>query len=277
VDVSERTVASGPGTAAVRPRVSGKFIFVGKDKFYVRGVTYGTFRPDADGNHYPEPEAVERDFARMAADGLNAVRAYTVPPRWLLDAARRHGLYVMVGLPWEQHITFLDDARRARSIEGRVRAYAGHPAVLCYVIGSEIPASIVRWYGPRRVERHLERLCHAAKGEDPGGLVTYVNYPSTEYLRLPFVDFVGFNLYLEEQEDLEAYLARLHNIAGDKPVVMAEIGLESRRHGEEGDLEVRGGLLGAARTLMAPSRSTAGASSWCASAPGRGAPRRGSW
>ncbi|MEJ7843375.1 MAG: glycosyltransferase, partial [Rubrobacter sp.] len=217
--------------------MSGKFLFVGKDKFYVRGVTYGTFRPDADGSHYPEPEAVERDFAQMQANGLNALRAYTVPPRWLLDAARRHGLYVMVGLPWEQHITFLDDERRARSIEdgvrAGVRACAGHPAVLCYVVGSEIPASIVRWYGPRRVERHLERLYHAAKGEDPGSLVTYVNYPSTEYLRLPFVDFVGFNLYLEEQEDLEAYLARLHNIAGDKPVVMAEIGLDSRRHGVE--------------------------------------------
>jgi GT2 family glycosyltransferase len=224
-------------TAAVRPRVSGKFIFLGKDKFYVRGVTYGTFRPGADGNHYPGPDAVERDFARMEANGLNAVRTYTVPPRWLLDAARRYGLYVMVGLPWEQHITFLDDGEGARSIEDRVRAgvraCAGHPAVLCYVIGSEIPASIVRWYGSRRVERYLERLYNAAKGEDPGSLVTYVNYPSTEYLRLPFVDFVGFNLYLEEQENLEAYLARLHNIAGDKPVVMAEIGLDSRRHGEE--------------------------------------------
>jgi beta-galactosidase/beta-glucuronidase len=189
------------------------------------------------GDQYPDPEVVERDFAQMAANGLNAVRTYTVPPRWLLDAARRHGLYVMVGLPWEQHITFLDEGRRAGTIEDKVRVgvrdCAGHPAVLCYVIGSEIPASIVRWYGPRRIERYLERLYHAAKDDDPAGLVTYVNYPSTEYLRLPFVDFVGFNLYLEEQENFEAYLARLHNIAGDKPVVMAEIGLDSRRHSEE--------------------------------------------
>jgi GT2 family glycosyltransferase len=237
VDLNERTAATTPVKAGIRAHVRGKFIYLGKDKFYVRGVTYGTFRPGADGNHYPEPDVVERDFARMAANGLNAVRTYTVPPRWLLDAARRHGLYVMVGLPWEQHITFLDDRRRARSIEDRVRAgvraCAGHPAVLCYVIGSEIPASIVRWYGSRRVERFLERLYHAAKSEDPGSLVTYVNYPSTEYLRLPFVDFVAFNVYLEEQQDLEAYLARLHNIAGDKPVVMAEIGLDSRTHGEE--------------------------------------------
>ena len=40
----------------------------------------------------------------------------------------------------------------------------------------------------------------AAKAEDPEGLVTYVNYPTTEYLQLPFVDFVSFNVYLEEQK-----------------------------------------------------------------------------
>ena len=143
-------------SATVRPRVQGKFIFLGEKKLYVRGATYGTFRPDAEGDQYPHPEGVERDFALMAANGLNAVRTYTVPPRWLLDAAWRHGLRVMVGLPWEQHVAFLDDGERARSIKERVRACAGHPAVLCYAVGNEIPADIVRWYGRRRVERFLE-------------------------------------------------------------------------------------------------------------------------
>jgi len=40
----------------------------------------------------------------MARSGINAVRLYSVPPRWLLDIADRHGLYVMIGLAWEQHI-----------------------------------------------------------------------------------------------------------------------------------------------------------------------------
>ncbi len=106
-------------------------------------------------------------------------------------------------------------------------------AILCYAIGNEIPASIVRWYGHRRVEGFLERLYRAAKAEDPDALVTYVNYPSTEYLQLPFVDFVCFNVYLEAQERLEAYLARLQNIAGERPLVLAEIGLDSRGNSEE--------------------------------------------
>ena len=59
-----------------------------------------------------------------------------------------------------------------------------------------------------------------------------MNYPTTEYLQLPFLDLVCFNVYLETQERLEAYLARLQNIAGDRPLLMGEVGLDSRRNGE---------------------------------------------
>ncbi|MBI2953236.1 MAG: glycosyltransferase [Chloroflexi bacterium] len=223
--------------ANVRPRVHGKFIFLGDEKLYVRGVTYGTFRPGDDGSQFPCQEAVDRDFAQMAANGVNAVRTYTLPPVWLLDAAARHGLWVMVGTSWPQEIAFLDDDKAVRLAEDRVRegmrACAGHPALLCYAIGNEIPASIVRWHGPRRVERFLERLYRIAKAEDPEGIVAYVNYPSTEYLQLPFVDLICFNVYLEAQDRLQAYLARLHNIVGERPVIIAEMGLDSRRNDQD--------------------------------------------
>jgi beta-galactosidase/beta-glucuronidase len=140
--------------------VSGKFFSLGDARLYLRGVTYGTFRPDENGSEYSNRELATQDLAQMAANGLNAVRTYTVPPRWLLDTAMRYGLRLLVGLPWEQHTAFLDDRTRARAIRERVRAgvraCAGHPAVLGYAIGNEIPAAIVRWHGPRRVERHLE-------------------------------------------------------------------------------------------------------------------------
>jgi GT2 family glycosyltransferase len=218
-----------------RPRAAGRFLEVDGEKLWVRGVTYGTFRPESDGSQYGTPERVERDFHLMAASGVSAVRVYTVPPPWLLDAAARHGLRVQVDVPWEQHVTFLDDRRRARAIEDRVRAgvaaCAGHPAILGFAVGNEIPAPIVRWHGRRRIERYLERLYRAAKAEDPGALVTYVNYPTTEYLDLPFLDVVAFNVYLEARDRLEAYLARLLNLAGDRPLILAEAGLDSRRHG----------------------------------------------
>src|ERR1041384_4255860 len=208
---------STPDTAAtLRPRVRGKFLFVGAEKLYIRGVTYGTFRPQPDGSEVPAADVVERDFALMAASGFNAVRTYTVPPLWLLDAERRKR-----GEPEIEAI-----------VRAAVRATADHPAVLCYAIGNEIPAPVARWFGARRVERYLRRLYDAAKAEAPDCLVTYVNYPSTEYLRLGFLDFVCFNVYLESQERLPAYLARLHNLAGDRPIIMGELGLDSRRNGE---------------------------------------------
>jgi GT2 family glycosyltransferase len=230
-----RPAAAVPEVPAPRPVVDGRFLTVGGERFWVKGVTYGTFAPDEQGHQFPPAEVVDADFAVMAAHGLNSVRVYTVPPRTLLDSAQRHGLRVMVGLPWEQHIAFLDDSARAASIEQRVRegvrACAAHPAVLCYSIGNEIPAPICRWHGPRNIERFLRRLYLAAKQEDPAALVTYVNFPSTEYLRLHFLDFITFNVYLETRERLDSYLARLHNLAAEKPLVMAEIGLDSRRNG----------------------------------------------
>ena len=238
VDDSETVVTVEPAASlrTLRPQVKGKFLCIGDRKLYLRGVTYGPFRPNDQGHEYHDRQIVERDFALMAVHGFNTVRTYTVPPRWLLDVAAAYGLYVLIGLPWEQHITFLDSRHQRRDIESRVRAgvraCSGHPAVLGYTIGNEIPASIVRWYGRRRIERFLERLYRAAKAEDPDGLVTYVNFPTTEYLQLPFVDFVCFNVYLESPERLEAYLARLQNLADERPLVLAEVGLDSIRHGE---------------------------------------------
>ena len=219
-----------------RLQVRGKFLFEGAEKVWVKGVTYGTFRPGAGDAQFPSASVVARDFAAMASCGLNALRVYTAPPRWLLDLAALHGLRVMVGLPWEQHITFLDDRVGATGIVGRVReavrSCAGHPAVLCYAVGNEIPASVVRWYGQRRVESFLRELTRAVREEDPDALVTYVNFPTTEYLHLPFIDIVAFNVYLESEEKLAKYCGRLQNIAGERPLLMTEIGLDSRRNGE---------------------------------------------
>ena len=211
-------------------------MLVGTQKFHVRGVTYGTFRSEG-GSSFPAPERVREDFAAMAAAGINSVRTYLPPPHWLLDAALAHGILVMAGFGWEQHVAFLDDAERAQRIAARlgdqVRSLEQHPALLCYSIGNEIPAPIVRWHGKRSVERFLERLHWEAKCADPDGLVTYVNYPSTEYLELPFLDVCSFNVFLEQEGTFEAYLARLQNLSGDRPLLITELGLDSRRNGAE--------------------------------------------
>ena len=222
--------------AADRPRVRGKFLFLGDEKFWVKGVTYGTFAQDENGIERFVPQIVERDFAGIAENGFNVVRTYTVPPRWVLDTAWRNGLRVMVGIPVEVPMALIDEPGKPGEIEDwarkQLRTCAGHPAVFCYTIGNEIAPSIVRWQGRGRIEKFLERLYRVAKQEDPESLVTYVNFPTTEYLQLPFLDFVCFNVYLETQTALEAYIARLHNLADDRPLVLAEIGLDSQSNGE---------------------------------------------
>ena len=228
--------ASHESEFSQRIEMRGKFLFCGEEKFWVKGVTYGTFKPGEDGEQYPDQRLVKADFQAISAVGINTIRVYTPPPAWFLDLAQENGLRVMIGLAWEQHVTFLDDKALRKSIEKQVRegvsACAGHPAVLCFSIGNEIPAPIVRWHGRRKIEKFLKRLYKAAKQEDPNSLVTYVNYPTTEYLQLPFLDLCCFNVYLESEEVLSKYLARLHNLAGDKPLIMAEIGLDSQRNGE---------------------------------------------
>src|SRR3989475_276154 len=232
LSAGSRPLAEGPN-----PEVRGKFLVVGDTTFHVRGVTYGAFRPDEHDREYRDLDTIDADFAQMAANGINAVRIpHTMPPRALLDLAAEHGLRVMVGLSAEQYVGFLIDRKGAPDVaeivRAKVRDCAGHPALLCYALGNEIPAQIVRWLGPRRIERYLEGLYRVVKAEDPDGLVTYVNYPTTEYLRLPFLDLVCFNVYLESRDRFEAYLARLHNLAGARPLVLSELGLDSLRSGE---------------------------------------------
>jgi GT2 family glycosyltransferase len=214
----------------------GKFFFDGDVKFYLKGVTYGTFRPQPDGNLFPDPDTIAADFALMSRNGFNCVRTYTVPPVYLLDLASEHNLKVMVGLPWEQHITFMENDSDRRNIINRiregVRSCRKHPAIFCYVIGNEIPATIVRWYGKEKIEAFLKDAYCAVKNLEPDTLVTYVNYPTTEYLDLSYFDFDCFNVYLETPQKLSAYISRLHNLSHDKPLVLAEIGLDSNRNGE---------------------------------------------
>jgi O-antigen biosynthesis protein len=218
-------------------RVQGKFFFLGDTKFYVKGVTYGPFAVGTHGAQFPERETVQRDFRQMSELGANTVRVFTVPPLWLLDEAEAAGLKVLAGIPWSQHITFLDDpaiqSEIVRSVAAAVRGLERHRAILAYLIGNEIPPDMVRWHGPERVRSFLKRLVAAVKTIHPEGLVSYANFPSTEYLTIDFTDFLCFNVYLHDEAAFRRYLSRLHNLAVDRPLVLTEFGIDSMREGTE--------------------------------------------
>lgn len=228
--------------AAPSPRVVGKFLQVGSKRFLVKGVAYGTFAPDADGYQFPPLPRVAADLALMVRSGINTVRTYTVPRPDFLDAAAEQGLRVAAGVPWAQHVAFLDDRKLARAVRRdivrEVRRLAGHPATLLVAVGNEIPSGVVRWHGASRIERFLRDVYDDAKQAAPDVLLTYVNYPPTDYLDLPFFDICAFNVYLHHGDDLRAYVAHLQVVAGNRPLLLAEGGADSLREGEEGQAAV---------------------------------------
>src|SRR3954470_2737932 len=212
------------------------------ERFLVKGVTYGTFAPDAQGYQFPPISQVIADFRQMAALGINTVRTYTPPRRDVLDAAAAAGLRVMVGLPWSQHVAFLDDRALKRTIRrdvtAKVAELGDHPAILTFALGNEIPPGVVRWHGQLRVERFLRRLYEDAKAASPESLFTYVNFPPTEFLDLSFLDVCAFNVYLHREPELRAYPAPWTHDAGHKPLLLAEAGADSIREGEAGQAEI---------------------------------------
>ncbi len=240
-DVSDLRRPASPDRAAPIA-ADGKFLRAGAERFLVKGVTYGTFAPDGSGYQFPTRARVAQDFALMRQLGINTVRVYTPPSRDLLDEAARNHLRVMVGLPWSQHVAFLDDRKLTRTIQRdlleQVRALGDHPALLMFALGNEIPPGIVRWHGRLRIERFLRQLYSDAKAAAPDRLFTYVNFPPTEFLDLSFFDVCAFNVYLHREADLRAYLARLQHIAGHKPLLLAEAGVDSIREGEQGQADL---------------------------------------
>ena len=246
--------------ASTQPRVSvdGKFFRLGGQKLYVKGVAYGPFAPNPAGQPFATPEQTTADFVKIRELGANLVRIYHVPDKWFLDLAAEHGLKVLVDIPWNQHLCFLDSvesrAQALESVRRGVSSCARHPAVFAFSLANEIPPDIVRWSGEQALANFIDELVQEAKRVDPECLCTYTNFPPTEFLRPQSVDFVCFNVYLHQRPAFKSYLSRLQMLSESKPLLLGETGVDSLREGEARKCEMlrwqihdafRGGLAGA--------------------------------
>jgi O-antigen biosynthesis protein len=231
-------------SANSRIRPVAKFLFEGDQKFFVKGVTYGPFKPDAHGHYLGKPDQVDVDLALMREGGLNLVRVYHAPPRWFLDRCASAGMRVLITLPWAKHVEFLRDRKTRREIAEALRIAvsenAGHSALFGYLVGNEISSTMVRWLGVRRVTEFIERLIQIGRAIDPNALFSYATYPPTEYLLPQNVDFCCFNVYLHNQRDFECYLLRLQNLTGERPLILGEFGMDTIRHSQEEQAEMLG-------------------------------------
>lgn len=228
-----------------RIRLDGKFFAAGSERFHVRGVTYGTFEARADGALFPGRAQVDEDFSAMRHAGFNVVRTYTAPPDDVLDCARTHGLRVLAGVFYPDWRYLLGGSRRevrritreaAQEVHEVARRLRGRDEVMALSLGNEVPADVIRWYGTRPIAAALRELADVVREEDPEQLVTYANFPTAEYLPLETLDFLTFNVFLERRGDFRRYLTRLHHLAGDRPLVLGEVGF-SAKPGPEGERE----------------------------------------
>ena len=201
----------------------------------MNAVTYGPFPGGW-------PTSFATDFAQMTAAGFNAIRLYEMPGMRLLDAAADHGLKVFGGLEWGQSADFFQRpgiyTSAAVALVNALKETGNHPALAGVYVGNEIPADLARWMGPLKVRRAIEELIALGKELAPNLLFAYANYPSTEYLEPENADFTAFNIYLEGEPACRSYLRRLHHIAGDRPLVISEFGIDSRRNGLERQAEI---------------------------------------
>jgi glycosyltransferase involved in cell wall biosynthesis len=223
-----------------RVSVDGKYFSLDGNVFRMRGTTYGTFLPRPDGEPFPDRSQVKADFAAMVDVGLNVVRTYTAPPRDVVDVAEQAGIHLLVGIHYDDwraesvvsraaHRRVLDRGRRA--VEQAMTLCADKPSVVAVAVGNEVPGDIVRLFGIERAQEVLAELVAEVHRADPSMLVTYSNYPTTEYLRIPGIDFMSFNVFLEEPKAFGSYLARLQSIAAGIPLVITELGLAGGVHG----------------------------------------------
>ena len=169
-----------PCPAPRRRRCSGRaspasFCTPGRTSSGSRASPTARSGPTRTGSTTQAPRSSAATSPRWRPAGINAVRVYTVPPRWLLDAAQRprpagHGR-VAVGaarrVPRRAAARGRDRGSACAAQRAAVRRASG--ACSCYAVGNEIPASIVRWHGRRRVERFLRRLYDAVKARGSGG------------------------------------------------------------------------------------------------------------
>ena len=184
------------------------------------------------------------EFQKIRAAGFDTLRLFTLPDGDFLDAAEKAGLQVFAGLDWWQFGDFrarpgIFSAARVR-LSAWLEKHAGYSALSGVYVGNEIRADLVRWMGPVTVRRAIEELIALGRGIAPDLLFAYANYPSTEYLEPGNADFSAFNIYLEHPADYAAYLRRLQNIAGDRPLVISEFGMDSARNGSEVQAETLG-------------------------------------
>ena len=120
----------GDAEALAPVEVHGKFFFVGGPEILRQGRDLRPVRArPRTARSSPSTKRVTRDFALMRELGANTrPRLHRAAASGCWTTAAAAGLRVLVGIPWAQHVTFLDDSAVQREILRSDRRRGARPA-----------------------------------------------------------------------------------------------------------------------------------------------------
>jgi hypothetical protein len=235
--------ANNSATERAHVEIRDKDIYVAGRKFLVKGVSYGPWRPKTGPNKgypYPSPKEIDEDLQLIRKLSANTILVYDSPD-YVLDLAQQHGFKVLYtfSVNWWS-IGSAEFSADQQKILQRVEQLRRHPALLAWVLGNEIPGYALDQRGEETIRKGLEDLYHTVKARDNLHPITYSNWPPAKNLNLSFLDFISFNLYPLWPPEVVAkgygnYIKEvLQPIAGNKPLLMTEYGVNSIEAGQEG-------------------------------------------
>ncbi len=222
--------------------VRGKFFGAGAEMTLIKGVSFGPFPAGT----FPDGGC---DQAGKIGEclGANTIRVDEVPTMEFMHTCAGLGLRVFITLPLDHLHEFStgegEFEKAGESLATIVSQFRGHPALAGYFVGNEIETTVIRWMGISNLIEELEQLIEIGHEVDPGALFSYANSLATENLLPRNQDFVAFNLYPKSGEELATDLAHLQNLAGDKPLLISRLGVDSSVVGEEVQADLLAGFI----------------------------------
>jgi len=242
----------------MKPGVKGKYLFVDDKKFIIKGVSYGNFDPNdtKNGTFFFDRDKTKKDFELIKKTNINTIRFYVKPPDYVMEIAKDLGLKVILTLyvdylTEEINLKNKDVIKKYKELtKDLVKFGKKHGNVLMYLLGTEILGTLLEKRGIQEIENFIEKqgqdnfenfiyeLHKTAKETDPNCLTSYANFSPTEFLNLDFLDVITFHVYLHTEEQFKNYLARLQNYAGNKPLLIGEMGADTLKEGEKFQAEL---------------------------------------
>jgi cellulose synthase/poly-beta-1,6-N-acetylglucosamine synthase-like glycosyltransferase len=232
-------------STGLTPRASDSApLTIGGQADALKGVHYGPWRagtgPADPDDALPPREAISSDLALIKRLNANTIAVVNAPEE-VLDLAQEHGLRVLYTFYIDWKVLGSPEAGAMREgILSRARALREKPALLAWILGSEIPQAALERRGEREVVADLAELYRSLKAVDPRHPVSHSNWPPTRTLDLGFLDFASFNLYPLWPPEVPAagygnYIRSvLKPLAGARPLVITEFGVNTIEAGPEG-------------------------------------------